>query len=191
MLHSKIPQKIKDLGNFTISCSLGTKYSGKTLYDIGASINIVPLSVFKQLEISECRSTTGTLQLAYRSHAYSEGKIEDVLVMVDKIIFPVDFIVLDFEADKKVPIILGRPFLATTLIDVQNGELTMQVNDQQVIFNVLDAMMNPDKVKDCNFISVVDFTGTERLNNCCSKEEINVVTFEELDDEDCEAAHIA
>ena len=60
------------------------------------------------------------LQLANRSHAYLEGKIEDVLVNVDKFIFPVDFLVLDFEADKKVSVILERPFLTTgkTLIDM-------------------------------------------------------------------------
>ncbi|XP_015389831.1 uncharacterized protein LOC107178754 [Citrus sinensis] len=69
----------------------------------------------------ECRPTTVTLQLVDRSHAYSKGKIDDVLVKVDKFIFPVDFIVLDFEADKEVPIILGRPFLVTgkTLIELQ------------------------------------------------------------------------
>ncbi|KAH9647957.1 hypothetical protein KPL70_025394 [Citrus sinensis] len=151
------------------------------------------LQMFKQLGVGECRPTTVTLQLADRSHVYPEGKIEDVLVNVDKFIFLVDFIVLDFEADKEVPIILGRPFLATgkTLINVQKGELTMRVNDQQVTFNVLDAMKSPDEIEDCNFISVVDFIVAERLYSCCSKEEINVVTFEELDDENHEAANIS
>ncbi|XP_024042317.1 uncharacterized protein LOC107176042 [Citrus sinensis] len=97
-----------------------SKYNGRALGDLGASINLIPLSVFKQLGVGECRPITVTLQLADRSHAYPEGKIEDVLVKVDKLIFLVDFIVLDFEADKEVPIILRRPFLATgkTLIDV-------------------------------------------------------------------------
>ena len=63
--------------------------------------------------VGECKPTTMTLQLVDISHAYTEGKIKDVLVKVDKFIFPVDFIVLDFETDKKMPIILGRPFLAT------------------------------------------------------------------------------
>ena len=96
-----------------------------------------------------------TLQLANRSHAYPEGKIEDVLVKVDKFIFPVDFIVLDFEADKEVSIILGRPFLATgkTLIDVQKRELPVRMNDYHVTFNVLDAIRSPDEIIDCNFIS--------------------------------------
>ena len=151
----------------------------------------MPLSVFKQLGVGECRPTTVSLQLADRSHAYPEGKIEDVLV--DKFIFPVDFIVLDFEADKEVPIILGRHFLTTgkTLIDVQKGELTMRVNDQQVTFNVLDVMKSPDEIEDCNCISVVDFVVAERLHSYCSKEEINAVTFEEIDDEDRGAANIA
>ena len=78
------------------------------------------LSVFKQF-----RLTTMTLQLADRSHAYIEGKIEDILVKVDKFIFPVDFIVLDFEADKEVLIILGK-----TQIHVQKEELIVWVNDQ-------------------------------------------------------------
>ncbi|KAH9681175.1 hypothetical protein KPL71_026868 [Citrus sinensis] len=193
MLQSKIPQKMKDPGSFTIPCSIGTKYSGKVLCDLRASINLMPLSVFKQLGVGECRPTTVTLQLADRSHAYPEGKIEDVLVKVDKFIFPVDFIVLDFEADKEVPIILGRPFLATgkTLIDVPKGELTMRVNEQQVTFNVMDAMKSLDEIEDCNFISVVDFVVAKRLHSCCSKKKVNVVTFEELDDEDHEAANIA
>ena len=81
----------------------------------------MPLSVFKQLRVGEYRPTTVTLQLADISHAYPEGKIKNVLVKMDKFIFPVDFIVLEFEVDNEVPIILGRPFLATrkTLIDVQ------------------------------------------------------------------------
>ena len=98
MLQSKIPQKMKDPRSFTITCSTGTKYSGKALCDLGASINLIPLSVFKQLGLGKCRPTTMNLQLADRSHAYPEWKIEDVLVKVEKIIFPVDFIVLDFEA---------------------------------------------------------------------------------------------
>ena len=87
--------------------------------------------VFKQLGVGEYRVTPVTLQLTDRSHAYPEGKIEDILVKVNKFIFSVDFIVPDFEADKEVPLILGRPFLTTgkTLIDVQKGELTMRVND--------------------------------------------------------------
>ena len=83
-----------------------------------------------------------TLQLTDRSITYPKGKIEDVLVKVDKFVFPVDFIILDYEADRNVLIILGRLFLATgrTLIDVQKVELTMKVQDEQVTFNVFKEM---------------------------------------------------
>ncbi|XP_024043234.1 uncharacterized protein LOC112099934 [Citrus clementina] len=70
MLQSKIPTKVKDPGNFTIPCSIGTRYAGRALCDLGASINLMPLFVFKQLGVGECRPTTVTLQLADRSHAY-------------------------------------------------------------------------------------------------------------------------
>ena len=189
MFQSKIPQKLKDPGSFKIPCSIGTRYNGIALYDLGASINMMPLSIFKQLGVGECRPTTVTLQLADISH---EEKIKDVLVKVDKFIFPVDFIVLDFEADKEVPIILGRPFLATgkTLIDVQKKELTMRVNDQQVTFNVLEAIKNPDEAEDCNFLSVVDFVVADRMDKCCSNEVIKVATFESFEEEDVAANQI-
>ena len=125
--------------------------------------------------VGECRPTTVTLQIANRSHAYLEGKIEDVLVKVDKFIFPVDFLVLDFEADKKVSVILERPFLITrkTLIDVRKGKLIMWVNDQQVTFNVLNAMKSPDEVEDCNFIGLfcsreITQLLQQRRNQCCN-----------------------
>lgn len=189
MLQSKILQKLKDLGSFTIPCSIETRYNGRALCDLRASINLMPLFVFKQLGVRECRPTTVTLQLTDKSHAYPEGKIEDVLVKVDKFIFPVDFIVLDFEVDKEVPIILGRPFLTTgkTLIDVQKRELTMRVNDQQVTFNVLEAMKSPDETEDCNFLSVVDLIVADRINKCYSKEIIKAATFESFEKEDVAA----
>ncbi|KAJ9562313.1 LOW QUALITY PROTEIN: hypothetical protein OSB04_007473 [Centaurea solstitialis] len=142
LLTDKIPQKLKDPGSFTIPCSIGGKEVGHALCDLGASINLMPLSIFKKLGIGEARPTTVTLQLADRSIAYPKGKIEDVLVKVDKFIFPADFVILDYEADRETPIILGRPFLATgrTLIDVQKGELTMRVHDQEATFNVFKSL---------------------------------------------------
>ncbi|KAH9649078.1 hypothetical protein KPL70_025843 [Citrus sinensis] len=153
MLQSKIPKKLKDLGSFTIPCSIGIRYNGKALCDLGASINLMPLSVFKELGVGECRPTIVTLQLADRSHAYPEGKIKNVLVKVDKFIVLVDFIV---KADKEVPIILRRIFLATgkILIDVQKGELTMRNNTLLVIISsTLDADQE---------ISLIDVLGRYR-----------------------------
>ncbi|XP_062100458.1 uncharacterized protein LOC133806364 [Humulus lupulus] len=126
-LQNKLPPKMKDPGSFTIPFTIGDSYSGMAMCDLGASINLMPMFVFKQLGIGEVSPTTVTLQLADRSLAHPDGKIEDVLVRVEKFIFPADFIVLDYEADIEVPINLGRPFIATgrTLIDVEKGELTM------------------------------------------------------------------
>lgn len=92
----------------------------------------MPLAIFKKLGIGEAIPTTITLQLANHSVKYLEGKIEDVLVQVDKFIFHADFIILNYEADREVQIILGRPFLAIgwALIDVQEGELMIKVDDQ-------------------------------------------------------------
>ncbi|XP_024963155.1 uncharacterized protein LOC112503329, partial [Cynara cardunculus var. scolymus] len=154
LLTFKIPPKLKDPGSFTISCSIGGKELGHALCDLGASINLMPLSIFNQLGIGEVRPTTVTLQLADRSLAYPKGKIEDILVKVDKFIFPADFLVLDYDANRNVLIILGRPFLATgrTLIDVQKGELTMRVNDQQVTFNVFKTLNFNGEIEDCSSI---------------------------------------
>ncbi|KAJ9565994.1 LOW QUALITY PROTEIN: hypothetical protein OSB04_001960 [Centaurea solstitialis] len=158
LLTKKIPPKMKDPGSFTIPCSIGGKTIRKALCDLGAGINLMPLSVFTTLGIGEARPTTISIQLADKSIVWPKGKIEDVLVQVDKFIFPADFIILDCEVDQEVPIILGRPFLATgrTLIDVQKGELTMRVHDQRVTFNVLDSLKYPDEREECSTLSEIE-----------------------------------
>ncbi|XP_050280871.1 uncharacterized protein LOC126721844 [Quercus robur] len=126
ILQKKLPQKLKDPVSFTLPCTIGNSFFDKVLYDLGASINLMPLSVCRKLGLGEMKQTTISLQLADRSIKYPRGIIEVVLVKVDKFIFPINFVVLDMEEDQEVPLILGRPFLATgrALIDVQKGELT-------------------------------------------------------------------
>ncbi|XP_030477993.2 uncharacterized protein LOC115695035 [Cannabis sativa] len=158
ILQKKLPPKLKDLGSFTIPCTIGKIENIHALCDLGASINLMPLSVFKRLQLGEAKPTTVTLQLVDRSLAHLRGVIEDVLVKVDKFIFPADFIVLDMEEDNNVPIILGRPFLATgkALIDVQKGELKLRVQGDEVVFNVLKAMTYPTASDNCFSIDMVD-----------------------------------
>ncbi|XP_012487917.2 uncharacterized protein LOC105801129 [Gossypium raimondii] len=105
----KLPPKLKDPRSFTIPCNIGEPYCGKALCDLGASINLMPKSIFKLLGI-------------------------------------------DFEVDMEVSIILGRPFLAMgrTLINIQKGELTMRVQDDQVTFNVLRVIKFLDPMKECS-----------------------------------------
>ena len=125
ILQRKLPHKLKDSGSFTIPCKIGNSIFERALCDLGASINLMPLSIFRRLGLREARPTTVTLQLADKSLKHPRGVIKYVLVKVDKFIFLTDFIVLDMEEDKEIPIILGIPFLATgrAMIDVQKREL--------------------------------------------------------------------
>ena len=105
----------------------------------------MPLSVVKRLSLGELTQTTMTLQMVDRSLAQLEGILEDVLIKVGKVIFQVDFMVIDMEEDKQVPLLLGRPFLATrvALIDVKKGELTLIVGDEKEHFNLNQSLKQP------------------------------------------------
>ena len=118
----------------------------------------MPLSIFKRLGLGEARSTTFTLQLADRSLKHPRGVIENVLVKVDKFIFPADFIVLDMEEYKEIPIILGKPFLATgkVMIDVHRGELKLIVQEDEVKFNVFEAVRHPAESDTCFVAEIVE-----------------------------------
>ena len=90
ILQKKLSQKLKDSGSFTLPCTIGDSFFDKVLCDLGASINLMPLSIYRKLRLGEMKQTTISLQLANRSIKYSHGIIEDVLVKVDKFIFPAD-----------------------------------------------------------------------------------------------------
>ncbi|CAN6711385.1 unnamed protein product [Malus baccata var. baccata] len=112
LLH-KLPPKKKDPGSFTISCTIGNCDFSSALIDLGASVNLMPYSVFKRLGEGELKPTSSIIQLADRSITYPRGVIEDVIVKVDNLYLLADFMVLDMDEDLTMPIILGRPFLAT------------------------------------------------------------------------------
>ena len=118
IIQCKSPVKYKDLGCPTISVMIGGKLVEKALLDLGASVNLLPYSVYKQFGLGELKPTSITLSLADRSVKIPRGVIEDVLVQVDSFYYPMDFVVLDMDPIVKetnyVPIILGRPFLATS-----------------------------------------------------------------------------
>ena len=108
--------KYKDLRSPTISINIEGTCIDKALLDLGASVNLLPYSVYKQLGLGELKPTNITLSLADRSIKIPKGIVEDVLVKVGKFYYPVDFIVLDTEpvaeGTNQVPIILERPYLA-------------------------------------------------------------------------------
>ena len=137
---------MQDPGSFTIPCTIGEFEFQKALCDSGASINLMPYSIAKKLSLGEITPTTVTLQMADRTLEKPEGIIEDVLVKVGKFVFPADFIILDMEEDSQVPLLLGRPFLATgaALIDMQKGILTLRVEKETADFNLIRSLRNSD-----------------------------------------------
>ncbi|GJY86840.1 reverse transcriptase domain-containing protein [Tanacetum coccineum] len=119
MLLKKLPEKLGDPGKFLIPCDFLGMDVYHALADLGASINLMPLSIWKMLSLPELTPTRMTLELADRSITRPKGLVKDVFVKVGKFYFPTDFVVVDFEADPRVPLILGRSFLRTgrALID--------------------------------------------------------------------------
>ncbi|XP_050104617.1 uncharacterized protein LOC126584198 [Malus sylvestris] len=128
VLLHKLPPKKKDPGSFTISCE------------------------------GELKPTSMSLQLADRSVTDPLGILEEVIIKVDKFYLPADFIVLDMEEDKEVPLILGRPFMATarTLIDVEAGTLTLRVQGESVVFKLFEAIKRPLELEECFRVDVLD-----------------------------------
>ncbi|KAL8493013.1 hypothetical protein ACS0TY_024283 [Phlomoides rotata] len=137
-LQKKLPVKRSDPGPFILPCKIGEGGKYRALCDLGASVNLMPLSLFKTLGLGELKPTTMNLQLADRTVTYPKGIVEDVMVKVDDFIFPVDFVVLDMVEERSIPLILGRPFLATggAMIDVRNGELLLNAENDHVLFKI-------------------------------------------------------
>ncbi|GKD12831.1 reverse transcriptase domain-containing protein, partial [Tanacetum coccineum] len=135
---NKLPKKLGDPGRFLIPCEFSGINTCNALADLGASINLMPYSVWKNLSLPELTPTCMTLELADRSISEPIGIAEDVYVTVGKFQFPADFVVVDFEPDPRVPLILGRSFLKTSraLIDVYEGEITLRVGREAITFNL-------------------------------------------------------
>ena len=155
VIQKTLPEKMQDPGSFTIPYKIGDADMGKALCDSGASINLMPLAVAKRLSLGELTPTSMTLQMVDRTLAHPEGILEDVLIKVGNFVFLVDFVVINIEEDKQVPLLLGRPFLATraTLIDVKKGELTLRVGDEAVHFNLNHSLKQPElSSDDCEIV---------------------------------------
>ncbi|XP_050211584.1 uncharacterized protein LOC126661761 [Mercurialis annua] len=163
---SNLPTKLKDLGSFTIPCNIGNMQSVNCLCDLGASINLMPLSLFcSMFGDRQVQSTLMMLQLADHSLKKPHGIVEDVLVKVNKFIFPVDFVVLDYAADKECPMILGRPFMYSgrALIDVHDGKLTLRIGDESVEFDMRKITRHPNSGGECMRVDMMDELVEEKL----------------------------
>ena len=149
---------------------------GKALCDFGANINLMPLSVSKRLCLGELTPIAMTMQMTNKTLAHPEGILEDVLVKVGKFVFPVDFVVINIEEDKQVPLLLERPFLATgaTLIDVKKGDLTLRVGNEAMHFNLNDSLKQPKlRSANCEFVEKKIPISYELTTDCNFQNSVN------------------
>ena len=183
IIQSKNPVKYKDPRSPTISVNIGGNCIDKSLLDLGASVNLLPYSVYKQLGLGELKPTNITLSLADRSVKIPKGIVEDVLVKVDKFYYPVDFVVLDTEPianePNHVPIILGRPFLATAnaIINCRNRVMQLTFGNMTLELNIFH-LNNKHKLAE---------TENQVTNEVCSvgqdAEKLSVQELQEMDNQ--------
>nr|GEZ99696.1 reverse transcriptase domain-containing protein [Tanacetum cinerariifolium] len=138
VLLKKLPEKLGDPDKFLISCDFSGMDECLALADLGASINLMPLSMWNKLSLPKLSPMCMTLELVDRSISRLVGVAIDVFVKLETFHFPTDIVVVDFDVDTQVPLILGRSFLNTRhdLIDVYEGELTLRVGNKAITFNL-------------------------------------------------------
>lgn len=159
IIQNKVPPKLGDPGSFQIPCNFGKTFSCNALADLGASINLMPYSLYAKLSLETLEPTKMSVRLAHRSFHYPVGIAENMLVEVGKFTFSVDFVILEMEEDSKVPLILGRPFLHTTnaIIRVKQKKLNLGVGEDRMSFSIDSAMKHYYSNDDtCFSIDVID-----------------------------------
>ncbi|KAL4368664.1 hypothetical protein GQ457_05G022790 [Hibiscus cannabinus] len=161
ILQKNMPEKCGDPGMFSLPCIIGNKKIEHAMLDLGASINVMPISVYQELKLNDMQRTGVVIQLADRSYINPLGVVEDVLVQVNELLFPVDFYILEMEGNSssKTPsILLGRPFMKTskTKIDVDDGTLSVEFGGEIAKFNIFDAMKYPNDTQSLCQIDVID-----------------------------------
>nr|GEZ45573.1 hypothetical protein [Tanacetum cinerariifolium] len=177
----KLPEKLRDPAKFLIPCGF-IKLKCKALADLGASINLMPLSVWKKLGLLDLIPTQMTLELANRAICTPDGIARDVFVPVGKFTFPADFVVVDYESDPRVPIILGRPFLRTTrtLIDVHSEEMILRDGDERLTLNIkhdTTSYSNHPYRESVNLINIFNLSSEDCLKDLVSNKQSGNPTF--------------
>ncbi|XP_057734266.1 uncharacterized protein LOC130949613 [Arachis stenosperma] len=159
IIQKKLPRKLKDPESFKIPYIIGDITIEKALCDLGASINLMSLTMMRRMKIEEAKPIRMALQLADRKFKFPHGVVEDLLVKVGEFIFPADFVVLDMEEEANTSIILGRLFLATAgaIIDVQKGKLVFRLHEEKMVFNVFKAMSYPkESIGECMLVDTTE-----------------------------------
>nr|GEV52407.1 reverse transcriptase domain-containing protein [Tanacetum cinerariifolium] len=165
----KLPKKLKDPGKFIIPCGF-SELKCKALADLGASINLMPLSVWIKLGLPDLIPTRMTLELANCAICTPDGIARDVFVLVGKFTFPADFVIVDYESDLIVPLILGRPFLriARALIDVHGEEMILRDGDERLTLNMkhdTTSYSNHPHRKSVNLINIFNIPNIDFFND--------------------------
>ena len=156
---------MKDPGSFTLPVEFEGKEEVRVLCDLGASVSVMPLSMFERLGIREMKPTVMSLQLADRSLVRPWGVVEDVLVKVGEFLLPVDFVIIDADEDSRIPLILGRPFLATgkAKIKVAKGTISLKVNGKKAVFKIFDIKVKPQEQNDVFLLDMMDAWSDSKL----------------------------
>ncbi|XP_040953669.1 uncharacterized protein [Gossypium hirsutum] len=185
VLQKKVSPKYKDQCMFAISCDIGNVGIKKAMCDSGASINVMPYPIYKLMNTGPLKRTGVIIQLEDRLVIYPEGLLEDVLVKVNELVFPVDFYIINMEDDNSTnssDILLERPFLssASAKIDVQSGTLTMEFDGEIVKFNVYEAMSHPNSLSNISSIDSINCL-TQNYSEYHDFDELETVLYRSID----------
>lgn len=159
ILHGmKILVKKKDMGSVTVPCTTGDKMFKKALIYLGTSVSLMPLSIYRKLGVGTVHDTRMTLQFTDYSLKIPYGIVDDVLVKIDKFVFPIDFVILEMPEDEKIPLILGRSFLETgrCMINIEEGTMILKVYDEEIKIDVKNAMKYKDDEGTISLVEVLD-----------------------------------
>ena len=185
VIQRQLPPKCGDPGMYSIPVMIDEKKVDKAMIDLGASINIMSLSLYKKLNLGPMKETRIIIQLANRSTIYPEGMMEDMLVKVKGLIFPVDFYIIDMKSDgalDETNMLLGRPFLKTakTLIDMEKGTLSLKFAGETITFDVNEVMKYPKDSESVCHVSVIDTIVQENFEADSMDDKLNVVLMNGL-----------
>nr|GEX28627.1 reverse transcriptase domain-containing protein [Tanacetum cinerariifolium] len=167
IVQNKLPPKLDDPRIFLILCTLANSVEYLALANLGASINLLPYSVYASLSENTLKPMRMSIRLANHTYQYPMGVAENMLVQVEKFIYPVDFIILQMEEDDKVTLILGRPFLyiVDAIFRVKNKELNLGIGDDRFTFLIDKAMRYSHSNDDtCFRMDVIDEVIEEELD---------------------------
>ncbi|GKA03652.1 reverse transcriptase domain-containing protein [Tanacetum coccineum] len=184
LLLNKLPSKEKDLGSFTIPCKISNLHIDDALADLGASISLMPYTMYEKLGLGEPKPTRMSSELVDRSIQYPRGIVKHVLIKVDKFVLPIDFVILDMPKDPRILIILGRPFLATAraMINVFNKKITLKVGDDEVVFDMEQSMKKPSTEYDeCYSIDNLDETINEETHVLLENDQLDSFLLNNLE----------